>query len=311
MITVLAGGVGAARFLRGLVRVADSEVTVISNTGDDFHIYGAHVSPDLDIVAYTLAGVIDDERGWGLAGDTYRVLEGMRSVGVDAWFTLGDGDFATCLARAATIRDGGTPSRFAESLTRRYSLPIRLLPMTDDPVATHVLLQNGQEIHFQDYWVRRRAADPVAGVRLHGAAAARPAPGVIEAISEASVVLIAPSNPIVSIGTILSIPGIRDAVCATKAPVVGISPIVGGAPVRGMADKLMPAAGVPVSPPGVATLYRDLLDGFLIDCVDAALIEQTAAAGNCVVEAAQTMMRSIEDAAALAKTALDLADRLS
>lgn len=311
MITVLAGGVGAARFLRGLARVVDPRaITVVSNTGDDFHIYGAHVSPDLDIVAYTLAGIVDEQRGWGIAGDTFGVLDGMRALGVDAWFTLGDADFATCLARAAFVAAGGTPSAFAARLAAAHGVTVRLLPMTDDPVATIVTSDAGERMHFQEYWVRRRAADAVTAVDLEGAAAAAPAPGVLDAIAHADAVLIAPSNPIVSIGTILSVPGVRAALAATAAPVVGVTPIVGGSVVRGMADKLMTGLGIEVSCAGVAGLYADLIDGFVIDRVDADAAGAVAGAAACAVETAQTMMHGPEDAAALAKTALALAERL-
>ncbi|HVL89255.1 MAG TPA: 2-phospho-L-lactate transferase [Actinomycetota bacterium] len=311
MITVLAGGAGAARFLRGLARVVDeAAVTVVSNTGDDIHVYGAHVSPDLDIVTYTLAGIVDGERGWGIDGDTFRVLDGLRALGVDTWFTLGDADFATCLARAAHLREGGTASAFAARLAGTRGVRARLLPMTDDPVATIVTAKSGEAMHFQEYWVRRRAADPVAAVALSGAADARPAPGVLEAIEAADAVLIAPSNPIVSIGTILAVPGIREALRSTTAPVVGVSPIVGGAVVRGMADKLMSGLGHEVSCTAVAALYEDLIDGFVIDLVDGAAAPRVAEAGGCVAEVAQTMMRTVEDAAALAKTTLALAERI-
>lgn len=311
MIVVLAGGVGAARFLRGLVRVVDPEaIVIVSNTGDDLHVYGAHVSPDLDIVVYTLAGVVDEERGWGVSGDTFGVLDGMRALGVDTWFTLGDRDFATCLARSAFVEAGGTPSQFAARLARAHRLAVRVVPMTDAPVATIVRTADGEDLHFQEYWVRRRAADPVAAVRLDGAAAASPAPGVVEAIGSAGVVLVAPSNPIVSVGTILSVPGIRDALRATAAPVVGVSPIVGGAVVRGMADRLMSGLGIEVSSAGVAGLYADFLDGFVVDLEDAADTARIERAGECAVETTQTLMRTVEDAAALAKTALALAERL-
>lgn len=311
MLTVLAGGAGAAKFLRGLVRVADpAGISVVSNTGDDIRVHGAHVSPDVDIVVYTVAGIVDETRGWGIAGDGFRVLEGIRALGEDAWFTLGDADFATCLARAEFLRRGGTPSEFAARLAAAHDVAIRILPMTDDPVATMITTAAGERIHFQDYWVRRAAADPVAAVELQGADVARPAPGVIEAIRHSEAVLIAPSNPIVSIGTILAVPHIREALRETAAPVVGVSPIVGGRVVRGMADKLMSGLGIDVSCVGVAGLYRDFLDGFVIDAVDAHLLEQVAAAGECTAEAAQTMMRTIEDAAGVAKTALALAERL-
>ena len=314
MIVVLAGGVGAARFLRGLVRVVErSEVAVIGNTGDDIEMYGVHVSPDLDIVTYTLAGVNDEEQGWGIAGDTHRMLDELRALGADAWFTLGDRDYAVCLARTLAERAGEPLSSITARFVERFGAGIRLLPMTDDPVATRVLVtdEEGHELdlHFQEYWVGRRARDEVLSVRLAGAEDARPGPGVLEALAGAEAILLAPSNPVVSIGTILSIPRVRDAVRASAAPVVGVSPIVGGAPVRGMADKLMPAAGAEVTAAGAASLYRDFLDGWVIDLVDAPLAEAIAATG-VRVEVAQTMMRTVEDAAGLAKVTLELARSL-
>lgn len=315
MIVVLAGGVGAARFLRGLVRVADpSEVTVVGNTGDDFIVYGVHVSPDLDIVTYTLGGAIDEERGWGLAGDTHRMLEQLRALGVDAWFTLGDRDYGVCLYRTLALAAGQTLAAVTHALGERFGSGVRLLPMTEERVATQVTIRDGdreREMHFQEYWVRRGARDEVVSVRLDGAERAKPGPGVIDAIAKAEAVLVAPSNPVVSIGTILSIPGVRDALRATAAPVVGVSPIVGGAPVRGMADKLMPAAGAEVSAAGAARLHADVLDGWIVDLVDAALAEPIADELDLRVEVAQTMMHTVEDAAALAKVALELARSLA
>ena len=315
MIVVLAGGVGAARFLRGLVRVVPPvEVTVIGNTGDDIEIYGVHVSPDLDIVIYTLGGAIDEERGWGLAGDTHVILEELRALGRDAWFTLGDRDHAICLERTLAMREGEPLSSITARLVERFGAGIRLLPMTDDPVATRVLVadEEGHELdlHFQEYWVGRRARDEVLAVRLDGAERARAGPGVLEAIATAEAVLIAPSNPVVSIGTILSIPGISEALRTTPAPVVGVSPIVGGAPVRGMADKLMPSAGVEVTAAGAASLYRDFLDGWVIDLVDASLADEIGSSLDVRVEVAQTLMHTVEDSAALAKVALELAREL-
>jgi LPPG:FO 2-phospho-L-lactate transferase len=314
MIVVLAGGVGAARFLRGVVRVVPpAEVTVIGNTGDDVDIYGVHVSPDLDIVIYTLGGVIDEDRGWGLAGDTHAMLDELRASGADAWFTLGDRDYAVCLARSMALEAGEPLSSITARMVERFGAGVRLLPMTDDPVATRVLVADADghelDLHFQEYWVARRAQDEVLSVRLDGAERARPGPGVLDAIASADAVLLAPSNPVVSIGTILSVPGIREAVRATAAPVVGVSPIVGGAPVRGMADKLMPAAGADVTARGAATLYRDFLDGWVIDLVDASLQKEIEALG-VRVEVTQTMMHTVEDAAALAKVALELANSL-
>lgn len=316
VIVVLAGGVGAARFLRGLVRaVPPAEVTVVGNTGDDFIVYGVHVSPDLDIVTYTLGGAIDDERGWGLAGDTHHLLEELRALGVDAWFTLGDRDYGVCLFRTLALSAGQTLSDVTASIAERFGAGIRLLPMTDAHVATHVTIADEEgrerEVHFQEYWVRRRARDDVKSVRLVGAERARPGPGVLDAIAAAEAVLIAPSNPVVSIGTILAVPGIREALQHTRAPVVGVSPIVAGAPVRGMADKLMPSAGAEVTALGAARLYREVLDGWVIDLVDAHLEPVIASELGIRVEVAQTLMRTVEDAAALAKVALEVARTLA
>jgi LPPG:FO 2-phospho-L-lactate transferase len=306
MIVVLAGGVGAARFLRGLVRVVPpEEVTVIGNTGDDIEIYGVHVSPDLDIVTFMLAGVLDEERWFGIRGDTYVVMEELAAAGQETWFTLGDRDFAVCLARTQWLREGVPLHESAARLARRLGVGVGIVPMTDDPVHTVITTTDG-ELHFQEYWVRDRAAPQVRAVRLEGAEHARPAPGVLEAIADADAVLVAPSNPIVSIGTILTVPGIRDALRATSAPVVGVSPIVGGAVVRGMADRLLPIAGAEVSAVGVAALYADFLDGFVIDLEDASLSPAIEAA----VAVTQTMMRTADDAAALAKETLALAERV-
>lgn len=307
MIVVLAGGVGAARYLRGVLRVVEPEdVTIVGNTGDDFSVYGVHVSPDLDIVTYTLTGHIDEERGWGLAGDTTALLDELRAQGLPAWFHLGDRDYAVCLARTLMMSSGHSLSDATASLARRFGLRPRLIPMTDDPVETRVVTRAGEDLHFQEYWVGRGAQDEVASVRLAGAKGARPAPGVLEAIGSASAILVAPSNPVVSIGTILSVPGIREAVRASPARVVGVSPIVGGAPVRGMADKLMPSAGAEVTAAGAASLLADVLDAFVIDLVDDSLAPDVEALG-VEVAVAQTMMRTVEDAASLAKVALDLA----
>jgi LPPG:FO 2-phospho-L-lactate transferase len=307
VIVVLAGGVGAARYLRGVLRVVPAEeVVIVGNTGDDFRVYGVHVSPDLDIVTYTLTGHIDEVRGWGLAGDTTTLLDELRAQGLPAWFHLGDRDYAVCLARTLMMESGATLSEATASLAARFGLGARLLPMTDDPVETRVTTAGGEDLHFQEYWVGRGARDEVASVRLQGASSARPAPGVLDALGEADAILVAPSNPVVSIGTILAVPGIRDALVSSRARVVGVSPIVGGAPVRGMADKLMPAAGAEVSATGAASLLAGVLDGFVIDLVDAPSADEVAALGLDVV-VAQTMMHTVEDAAALAKTALELA----
>jgi LPPG:FO 2-phospho-L-lactate transferase len=314
MIVVLAGGLGAARFLRGLVRVVPpEEVTVVGNTGDDITIYGVHVSPDLDIVTYMLSGELDEDRQFGLLGDTHHVMDELDAAGHDTWFALGDRDMGVCAARTAWLAAGIPLHECAARIANRFGVGVRLLPMTDDPVFTVVRVRDGdgeRDLHFQEYWVRRRAADPVVSVRLEGAEEAVPAPGVLDAIASADAVLIAPSNPVVSVGTILAVPGIRAALGRTRAPVVGVSPIIGGAVVRGMADKLLPSAGAEVSAAGVAGLYLDFLDGFVIDEVDAALAPSIEALGIAPA-VVPTLMRAPEDAAVLAKATLDLAERLS
>jgi LPPG:FO 2-phospho-L-lactate transferase len=313
VIVVLAGGVGAARFLRGLVRVVPAhDVVVIGNTGDDIDIYGVHVSPDLDIVTFMLAGILDEERQFGITGDTHVLMDELAAVGHDTWFTLGDRDYAVCLARTMMLEEGEQLHMATARIAARFGIGVRLVPMTDDLVFTTVRVRmddDEADVHFQEYWVRQRAAFPAVSVTLEGGDDARPAPGVLEAIARADAVLIAPSNPVVSIGTILAVPGIRQALRDTDAPVVGVSPIVGGAVVRGMADKLLPIVGAEVSAHGVAGLYRDFLNGFVIDLVDEgerARIEELGVA----VEATQTMMNTPEDAAALAKATLTLAERL-
>ncbi|HEX9711418.1 MAG TPA: 2-phospho-L-lactate transferase [Actinomycetota bacterium] len=312
MIVVLAGGVGAARFLRGAVRVVPpTEITVVGNTGDDIDIYGVHVSPDLDIVTYMLADVFDEQRGFGLRGDTHMVMDALAELGEPTWFALGDRDLAVCAARTGRLAAGESLSAITADIAKRFGVRTRILPMTDDPVHTRVRVLDGdteREIHFQEYWVRHRAGLPAREVRLHGASSATPAPGVLNAIEEAEAVLLAPSNPVVSIGTILAVPGIRDAIAATPAPVVGVSPVIGGRVVRGMADKLLPVLGAEVSARGVAGLYADLLDGFVIDDADAATASDIAALG-IRVETTATLMHSPEDAARLAKVALTLAGR--
>lgn len=312
VIVVLAGGVGAARFLRGLVRVVPpSEITVIGNTGDDIDIYGVHVSPDLDIVTFMLAGILNEQHQFGITGDTHTLMDELAATGQETWFSLGDRDYAVCLARTLLMEEGVPLHEATARICARFGVEIALLPMTDDLVFTTVRVQgpDGEaDIHFQEYWVRHRAALPALSVTLEGGSDARPGPGVLDAIAHAEAVIVAPSNPIVSIGTILSVPGIRDALRATRAPVVGVSPIVGGEVVRGMADKLLPIVGAEVSARGVASLYRDFLDGFVIDAIDADArdgIERL----DVTVEATQTLMHTPEDAAALAKVALELAGR--
>jgi LPPG:FO 2-phospho-L-lactate transferase len=311
-VTALAGGVGAGKFLRGLVRVVPPEaVTVVVNTGDDVRIHGLHVSPDLDSVMYWLAGVMDRERGWGRDGETFRATEELRRLRANAaWFGLGDLDLATHLLRTSWLGEGRTLTEATAELGRRFGVGSRILPMTDDPVATRVLAvgPDGEalDLHFQEYWVERGARDQVKAARFEGVEEARPAPGVLEAVADADVIIVCPSNPIASIDPILAVPGIRDEVARRRDRVVAISPIVKGAPLRGMADKLLPVAGVEVSAAGVAEHYAGLIGAFVFDQRDQHLSGRVASLCERSV-AIDTIM--VDDAAAerVARAAIDLA----
>jgi LPPG:FO 2-phospho-L-lactate transferase len=312
-VVALAGGVGAGKFLRGLVRVVPPEdVTVIVNTGDDLVVHGLHVSPDLDSVLYWLAGAMDRERGWGRDGETFRATGELRRLEAEgAWFGLGDLDLATHLLRTTMLAEGEPLSEVTAVLARRFGVEARLLPMTDDPVATRVIAvreEDGQslDLHFQEYWVQREGQDEVKRVRFEGVDRAAPAPGILDALSEADVVLLCPSNPIASIAPILSVPGVRDAVRARRAVVAGVSPIVSGAPLRGMADRLLPSAGVAVTAAGVAEHYAGLLGGWVMDERDAGLRARVEALGIRAV-LVDTIMADDLVAAAVARTAVDLA----
>ncbi len=303
MIVTLAGGVGAARFLEGMVRVSSpATLTVIVNTGDDIDLYGLHISPDLDIVMYTLAGLVDTGQGWGIRDDTYHCLETLKSYGNDAWFQLGDRDLATHIHRTMLLRQGLPLSAVSDQIRRSLGLETRFLPMSDQRVTTRIRTPNGV-FHFQEYLVQRHASDPVEGVQFEGIETAQPAPGVLEAIAEAEGILLAPSNPIVSIGSILAVPDVRMALRETPVPVVAISPIIGGAPIKGPADKLMGALGLDVSAVGVAECYRDFLDVLIIDQVDARLASAIEALG-CRVVVMDTIMRGLPEKEALARAAL-------
>lgn len=303
MITALAGGVGAARFLQGLVKVVpEEEITVIVNTGDDIELYGLHISPDLDIVMYTLAGVVDEEKGWGVRGDTFHCLDMLRRYGHETWFNLGDKDFATHIYRTHLLRSGLSLSEATKTLCQNLGLKVKILPMTDDKFETKIVTLRGT-MHFQEYLVKRKAQYEVIDVLFEGAKEAKPAPGVVDSILNAEAVIICPSNPIVSIGTILSLKGIKNAVEETEAKVAAVSPIVGGSPVKGPADKLMRGLGLDVSAYAVADLYRDFLDAFVIDQVDRTEKEQIERLGLRVV-VTDSIMRSLEDKVRLARVTL-------
>ncbi len=319
-ITALAGGIGGARFLRGLrdvlaERVPETEITVIGNTADDIDLFGLRICPDLDSVMYTLGGGIDEDRGWGRADEGWRAKEELAAYGYGPdWFGLGDRDLATHLIRAQ-LRTAGYPlHRITEALCQRWQPGVRLLPMTDDRVETHVVIADeatgSRAIHLQEWWVRHRAQLPAQAFQQIGAESAQPAPGVLQAIREADLIILPPSNPVVSIGAILSVPGIRTALMASPAPVVGVSPIIAGAPVRGMADACLRAIGVATDATAVAEHYGpDLLDGWLVATQDESAASALAPSG-IVVRSGNLLMSDPAAARELAWTAFSLAQEL-
>ena len=320
-ITVLAGGIGAARFLRGLLAAApNAEVTVIGNTADDITLFGLHVCPDLDSVMYTLGGGSDEQQGWGRADETHRIGDELAAYGAGpSWFTLGDLDFATHIFRSQLLAEGKPLSEVTRVLCERWQPGVRLLPMSDDKIETKVKIDSHPErsvdslhpemIHFQEWWVRLHAAVPARAIIPVGADVAAPAPGVLAAIADADFVLFPPSNPVVSIGPILAVPGIRAAVEAKT--VVGVSGIIGGAPVRGMADACLAAIGVQTSAAAVAAHYGPaLINGWLVDEQDKAAADDPAVAG-IAVRALPLYMRDVPSSAAIAQAAIDLAKELA
>jgi LPPG:FO 2-phospho-L-lactate transferase len=329
-VVVPAGGIGGARFVRGLLAALAADrgrdagpvtVTVVGNTGDDITLFGLRVCPDLDTVMYTLGGGIHEEQGWGRSDESFVVKEELTAYGVGpAWFGLGDRDIATHVVRTQMLDAGYPLSQVTEALCTRWGLPdlgVRLLPMSDDRIETHVVIDDPEApggrraVHFQEYWVRLHAVPDAHEIVAVGAPDAKPGPGVLEAFGTADLVLLPPSNPVVSIGTVLSVPGLRDALIASPAPVVGLSPIVGGAPVRGMADRVLAAVGVETGAAAVALHYGartagGLLDGWLVDSGDAAAVDAVEAAGiRC--RAVPLLMPDVPSAAAMARSALALA----
>jgi LPPG:FO 2-phospho-L-lactate transferase len=309
-IVSLAGGIGGARFLRGLRATApDAQITVIGNTGDDITLFGLRVCPDLDTVMYTLGGGIDEAHGWGRDKETHAVKEELAAYGMEPqWFGLGDRDFATHIVRSQMLAAGYPLSQITEALCARWQPGVRLLPMSDDRCETHVVIEDERgrrAIHFQEWWVRLRASVPAESIALIGADSAQPAPGVLEAIAEADAVILPPSNPVVSIGTILQVPGIREALLPKT--VVGVSPIIGDAPVRGMADACLTAIGVETSAQAVLGLYgADLVDGWLVAPED-----EGVALDGVAVRARPLLMHDADATAEIARAALDLALELS
>jgi LPPG:FO 2-phospho-L-lactate transferase len=317
-IVVPAGGIGAARFLCGLrAAVPDADITVVGNTGDDITLFGLRVCPDLDTVMYTLGGGIHEEQGWGRADETFVVRDELSLYGVGpAWFGLGDRDIATHVVRSQMLSAGYPLSDVTAALCRRWEPGVTLLPMSDDRVETHVVIDDPEApsrrraVHFQEYWVRLHAEPTAHSIVAVGADDATAGPGVLDAIENADVVLLPPSNPVVSIGTVLAVPGIRAAFEKTDAPIVGLSPIVAGAPVRGMADKVLAAIGVETSAAAVALHYGPgLLDGWLVDTSDADAVPGVEAAG-IAARAVPLLMTDLAATTAMARAALALAEHV-
>jgi LPPG:FO 2-phospho-L-lactate transferase len=304
VLVALCGGVGAAKLLRGLVAVLPpADVVPVVNTADDFVLHGLSISPDLDTVTYTLAGAVNPETGWGRAGESWRVMEELERYGGATWFRLGDTDLAIHLFRTQRLHEGARLSEVTAEIADAWGLGTRPLPMTDDPVET-MLTVDGREIGFQDYFVARRHAVAVEAVRFAGSDSATPAPGVLDTLAAAARVVICPSNPIVSVGPILAVPGIEAALSARRADTVAVSPLVAGAALKGPADRLMAELGHEASVVGVARMYAPLAATLVIDDADAALAPKVEAEGmRCVV--APTVMHGPAEAAALARTVLD------
>ncbi len=303
-VTTLAGGVGAAKFIRGLVqRIEPRRLTVVVNTGDDELFYGLHVSPDLDTVSYTLAGVVNRADGWGRAGESFRALEALGQFYGKPWFKLGDRDLATHLYRTERLRDGASLTQVTAEIAQRLGVKSRVLPMSDDRVHTHVKLKGKPPMPFQEYFVKRRAQGAVEAVELRGVENAQPAEGVIAAITAATAVILAPSNPFVSLGPILQLRGVREALKSVRRRVAAISPIVGGKSVKGPAGAMMRGLGHEVSPLGIARLYQDFTGVFVLDQLDSRYVESIQELGLQAI-AADTIMTTPAKAAALADMVL-------
>lgn len=299
-VAVMCGGVGAARLLRGLIRAVDpTTVTAIINTADDIELHGLHVSPDIDTCVYTLAEAINPETSWGLAGETWHAMEALGRYGGVTWFNLGDKDLGTHLYRSQRLSEGASLAEVTAEIANAWGLRLKMVPVTNDSIRTRVVVPDEGDISFQEYFVRRQHDVPVTEVRFEGAAECQPAPGVIEAISQSEHVIVAPSNPIVSIGPLLAVPGVQDALSARRDNVVAVSPIVAGAALKGPAARMLEELGHEPSAVGVAQLYREFASVLAIDEADRHLASQVEAVGMRAL-VLPTIMKSAEDAAALA-----------
>ena len=302
-LTLLTGGVGGSKLALGFYRIAACELTAIANTGDDIVMHGLHVSPDPDILMYTLAGVINPAAGWGFRDETFAVAKGLAGYGREIWFQLGDRDFATHIHRTAMLSSGGTLSQAIESIRRSLDISARVLPMSDDPVVT-LLDTNEGRLHLQEYFVRRRCEPVVRAIAFEGAPNAMPAPGVIEAIAEADLIVIAPSNPLISIGPILAVPGIRETLRHLRDRVISVCPLVGGKSLKGPTDKMMAQLGHDVSPAAIAAMYSDFCGTMIVDPADEGGCPKVEAAGLCAV-VLPTVMQTLEDKIRLAQSIID------
>ena len=305
MITALAGGVGASKFLQGLALVMPPEdITVIVNTGDDIEMFGLYVAPDLDIVTYTLADIANPETGWGIRGDSFECLTALKRLGAEQWFNLGDRDLATHIWRTMMLREGSTLSMAANHIRKSLGVPSTILPMTDTHTPTMILTEDG-EIHFQEYLVKRRAEIAIRGIRFENIEASVPAPGTLEAIRDSKTVIVCPSNPLISIGPILAVPGLRDALKATSANVVAISPVVRGSSLKGPTDRMLRDLKMEVSAAQVARMYSDFIDIFVVDASDAAQGQAIEEPGLEVL-VTNTVMSGIDEKKNLARSVLQV-----
>lgn len=302
-VTVIAGGVGAAKFLRGLAQVVEpSDITAVVNVADDFRLHGLAISPDLDTVTYTLSDQVNPDTGWGRVGESWRVMQELERYGGETWFSLGDLDLALHMFRTQRLADGATLTEVTAEVARAWKLDLRLLPVSNDPIATRLVVDEG-EIDFQDYFVARQHDIEVRSVRFAGADTSRPAPGVLEAIEQADTIVVAPSNPIVSIGPVLAVPGVRDSLASRRDRTVAVSPIVGGAALKGPAARMLTELGHESTAAGVATLYREFASTLVIDDIDAALAPRVELNGMRAV-VADTIMSDPVRAAAVASATL-------
>ncbi len=304
LVVALAGGVGAAKLLRGLVQIIPpQDLVIVGNTGDDIELYGLHISPDLDIIMYTLAGIVDETKGWGVSGDTFNCLYMLGTLGLETWFKLGDRDLAIHILRTKMLKEGMTLSKATAELCKMLGVKAKLVPMSDNPVRTKVL-SGTLRLEFQEYFVKRQTKDIVTGVLFEGAEEAKPAPGVITAIRNADRIVMCPSNPVLSMSPMLSISPIRKELQKTNAYIIGISPIVGGKALKGPADRIMASMGLEVSAYGVAKFYEDLLDHFIIDKMDEQHKRRIEELGMKVT-VADTVMKTLEDSIRLAKIVME------